>query len=51
MHASLHPRDTYPHDAEAWYLPESDSHTWKDRLRIVGADFRMAKDTMFALLE
>ncbi|KAF8078304.1 hypothetical protein FPV67DRAFT_1603874 [Lyophyllum atratum] len=39
----------YPHDAEVRYLAESDSEAWKDRLCIVGADFRTAKD-VFALV-
>ncbi|GLB36457.1 putative short chain dehydrogenase [Lyophyllum shimeji] len=39
----------YPHAAEVRYLAESDTAAWKDRLRIVGADFRTAKD-VFALV-
>jgi NAD(P)-dependent dehydrogenase (short-subunit alcohol dehydrogenase family) len=39
----------YPHDAEARYLSENDSTQWKDRLRIIGADFRTAKD-VFTLI-
>ncbi|KAG6910566.1 hypothetical protein DXG01_009516 [Tephrocybe rancida] len=39
----------YPHDAETRYLAELDAVAWKDRLRIVGADFRTAKD-VFALV-
>ncbi|KAG6866859.1 hypothetical protein C0991_008795 [Blastosporella zonata] len=39
----------YPHDAETRYLTEPDAAMWRDRLRIVGADFRTAKD-VFALV-
>ena len=34
----------YPQDAEARYRLEEDSASWLDRLSIVGADFRTAKD-------
>ncbi|KAF8862116.1 NAD(P)-binding protein [Acephala macrosclerotiorum] len=34
----------YPRDAETRYLAENDWKTWKERLRIVGADFRAATD-------
>ncbi|KAL6718629.1 hypothetical protein ACLMJK_002863 [Lecanora helva] len=34
----------YPHDAEVRYLEEPDSDIWHSRLRVVGADFRRAKD-------
>lgn len=34
----------YPQDAELRYRDEYDSESWIDRLRIVGADFRTAKD-------
>jgi NAD(P)-dependent dehydrogenase (short-subunit alcohol dehydrogenase family) len=34
----------YPLDAETRYRAEPDFHDWEDRLRIVGADFRTAKD-------
>jgi len=40
----------YPMDAERRYLDESDSLTWKGRLKIVGADFRTAKD-VFGLVD
>ncbi|KAG6817611.1 hypothetical protein H0H87_006239 [Tephrocybe sp. NHM501043] len=39
----------YPYEAEIRYLTEPDAETWQDRLRIVGADFRTAKD-VFALI-
>ncbi|KAG6820757.1 hypothetical protein H0H93_012021 [Arthromyces matolae] len=39
----------YPHDAEVRYKTEPDSQEWNERLRIIGADFRTAKD-VFALL-
>ncbi|PPQ63630.1 hypothetical protein CVT24_004384 [Panaeolus cyanescens] len=39
----------YPKDAEQRYLGEADSVVWKDRLSIVGADFRTAKD-VFSLV-
>jgi NAD(P)-dependent dehydrogenase (short-subunit alcohol dehydrogenase family) len=34
----------YPHDAISRYIKEHDSSVWRDRLRIIGADFRSAKD-------
>jgi hypothetical protein len=34
----------YPRDAISRYTKETDSCQWKDRLRVVGADFRCAKD-------
>ncbi|OIW26594.1 NAD(P)-binding protein, partial [Coniochaeta ligniaria NRRL 30616] len=34
----------YPRDAVSRYEAESDSSAWIDRLRIVGADFRSARD-------
>ncbi|KAF6756301.1 dehydrogenase [Ephemerocybe angulata] len=40
----------YPHDAESRYSQEPDFDEWKDNLKIVGADFRTAKD-VFALVE
>ncbi|KAF5336514.1 hypothetical protein D9611_006569 [Ephemerocybe angulata] len=40
----------YPHDAESRYSQEPDFGEWKDNLKIVGADFRTAKD-VFALVE
>ncbi|KAI8295416.1 hypothetical protein K4K56_012049 [Colletotrichum sp. SAR 10_98] len=40
----------YPEDAFSRYQKELDFENWKDRLRIVGADFRAAKDA-FALVE
>ncbi|KAJ0345340.1 hypothetical protein COL154_011254 [Colletotrichum chrysophilum] len=40
----------YPEDAFSRYQKELDFEDWKDRLRIVGADFRAAKDA-FALVE
>jgi NAD(P)-dependent dehydrogenase (short-subunit alcohol dehydrogenase family) len=40
----------YPLDAETRYLNEPDAEAWKDRLRVVGADFRAAND-VFALVE
>jgi len=39
----------YPRDAVARYLEETDSAEWRDRLRVVGADFRCAADA-FALV-
>lgn len=39
----------YPYDAETRYANEEDFAEWKDRLKIVGADFRTAKD-VFALV-
>ncbi|KAF1962098.1 hypothetical protein CC80DRAFT_588711 [Byssothecium circinans] len=39
----------YPRDAVARYLRETDSAEWRERLRIVGADFRCAVDA-FALV-
>jgi NAD(P)-dependent dehydrogenase (short-subunit alcohol dehydrogenase family) len=39
----------YTRDAVARYLAENDSPEWRDRLRIVGADFRSASDA-FALV-
>jgi NAD(P)-dependent dehydrogenase (short-subunit alcohol dehydrogenase family) len=39
----------YPRDAVARYLKEEDSDIWKERLRVVGADFRSAADA-FALV-
>ncbi|CAI0651549.1 unnamed protein product, partial [Colletotrichum noveboracense] len=40
----------YPEDAFSRYQKELDFEDWKDRLKIVGADFRAAKDA-FALVE
>ncbi|KAF9533279.1 dehydrogenase [Crepidotus variabilis] len=40
----------YPLDAEARYLEEPDFPTWKNRLKVVGADFRSAKD-VFGLVD
>jgi NAD(P)-dependent dehydrogenase (short-subunit alcohol dehydrogenase family) len=40
----------YPLDAEMRYLKEPDSEVWRERLRVVGADFRAAND-VFALVE
>ncbi|KAK2764700.1 oxidoreductase [Colletotrichum kahawae] len=40
----------YPEDAFSRYQKELDFEKWKNRLRIVGADFRAAKDA-FALVE
>ncbi|KAK8069004.1 hypothetical protein PG994_005620 [Apiospora phragmitis] len=40
----------YPEDAVTRYENESDSSVWKDRLRIIGADFRSAGDA-FQLVE
>ncbi|KAJ3537729.1 hypothetical protein NMY22_g5480 [Coprinellus aureogranulatus] len=40
----------YPYDAEARYSAEPDFNQLKERLKIVGADFRTAKD-VFALIE
>ncbi|KAI0098544.1 NAD(P)-binding protein [Nemania sp. FL0031] len=34
----------YPHDALQRYKAEKDAEEWMDRLRIVGADFRSARD-------
>ncbi|PGH36792.1 hypothetical protein GX50_00452 [[Emmonsia] crescens] len=34
----------YPRDAETKYHEEPDFETWADRLKIVGADFRSARD-------
>jgi NAD(P)-dependent dehydrogenase (short-subunit alcohol dehydrogenase family) len=39
----------YPRDAVTRYLKEEDSFEWKDRLKVVGADFRSAADA-FALV-
>ena len=39
----------YPRDAECRFRRLKDFDAWKDRLRIVGADFRTAKD-VFALI-
>jgi NAD(P)-dependent dehydrogenase (short-subunit alcohol dehydrogenase family) len=38
----------YPRDAVARYLKEEDSDRWKQRLKVIGADFRSAADA-FAL--
>lgn len=40
----------YPEDALSRYQKEPDFDTWADRLRVVGADFRAARDA-FALVE
>ncbi|KAJ4293156.1 hypothetical protein N0V90_008438 [Kalmusia sp. IMI 367209] len=40
----------YPRDGVARYLAESDSAGWKDRLKVIGADFRCAADA-FSLVE
>jgi NAD(P)-dependent dehydrogenase (short-subunit alcohol dehydrogenase family) len=34
----------YPRDAESRYREEHDFDSWSDRLRVVGADFRTARD-------
>ncbi|KAH8692009.1 hypothetical protein BGW36DRAFT_386812 [Talaromyces proteolyticus] len=34
----------YPHDAESRYSQQHDANKWTSRLRIVGADFRTARD-------
>ncbi|ORY15981.1 hypothetical protein BCR34DRAFT_622577 [Clohesyomyces aquaticus] len=34
----------YPRDAVTRYLAKKDSGEWRDRLRVVGADFRCARD-------
>jgi NAD(P)-dependent dehydrogenase (short-subunit alcohol dehydrogenase family) len=34
----------YPYDAQKRCLKEKDWEEWNDRLRIIGADFRTAKD-------
>jgi NAD(P)-dependent dehydrogenase (short-subunit alcohol dehydrogenase family) len=47
--ASVIVTSRYPRDAEALYLNGPDATSWKDRLCIVGADFRTAKD-VFALV-
>jgi NAD(P)-dependent dehydrogenase (short-subunit alcohol dehydrogenase family) len=39
----------YPRDAVARYLSAEDSGIWKERLKVVGADFRSAAD-IFALV-
>jgi hypothetical protein len=39
----------YPRDAVVRYLDEPDAADWKDRLRVVGADFRSSRDA-FGLL-
>lgn len=41
----------YPQDAWTKYLEEADYLQWKDRLRIVGADFRAAKDVFDLVVE
>jgi len=40
----------YPRDAAARYLEEPDSDAWRDSLRVIGADFRAARD-VFQLVE
>ncbi|KDR82577.1 hypothetical protein GALMADRAFT_237968 [Galerina marginata CBS 339.88] len=40
----------YPMDAETRYLNEPDYENWKERLKIIGADFRTAKD-VFSLVK
>ncbi|KIL61477.1 hypothetical protein M378DRAFT_166935 [Amanita muscaria Koide BX008] len=40
----------YPHDAEERYINEPDASDWRSRLRIIGADFRSAKD-VFAFVK
>lgn len=47
--ASVIVSSRYPQDAELRYLRESDSEAWVSRLKIVGADFRRAKD-VFSLV-
>ncbi|KAL2008616.1 hypothetical protein VTN00DRAFT_6810 [Thermoascus crustaceus] len=42
--ASVIVSSRYPRDAETRYAHEHDFHDWAPRLRIVGADFRTAKD-------
>jgi len=34
----------YPHDAALRYAAEADSANWSSRLRVIGADFRTARD-------
>ncbi|QKX54667.1 uncharacterized protein TRUGW13939_01755 [Talaromyces rugulosus] len=34
----------YPHDAESRYAQQHDAEEWSSRLRIIGADFRTARD-------
>ncbi|CAG5148431.1 uncharacterized protein ALTATR162_LOCUS2199 [Alternaria atra] len=41
----------YPHDAILRYIEEPDSHIWRNRLRVIGADFRSAKDAHNLVLE
>ncbi|KIK02764.1 hypothetical protein K443DRAFT_677352 [Laccaria amethystina LaAM-08-1] len=36
----------YPFDAQTRYFGEEDAEKWKGRLKIVGADFRTAKDVL-----
>ncbi|PPQ97009.1 hypothetical protein CVT26_006446, partial [Gymnopilus dilepis] len=48
--ASVIVSSRYPKDAETRYMAESDSDVWKERLRIIGADFRAAKD-VFSLIK
>ncbi|TVY48765.1 Uncharacterized protein LOCC1_G001654 [Lachnellula occidentalis] len=40
----------YPRNAALRYLAESDASNWRDSLRIIGADFRAARD-VFELVE
>jgi len=40
----------YPRDAESRFVAQRDAAQWRDRLRIVGADFRSARD-VFKLVE
>lgn len=47
--ASVIVTSRYPHDAEIRYLSEPGAAAWKGRLRIVGADFRTARD-VFSLV-
>ena len=41
----------YPLDAISRYTKELDSYQWKDRLRVVGADFRSARDAFELVYE
>ncbi|KAI4087135.1 MAG: hypothetical protein L6R37_008353, partial [Teloschistes peruensis] len=47
--ASIIVSSRYPQDVELRYLRQSDSEAWVSRLKIVGADFRRAKD-VFSLV-
>jgi NAD(P)-dependent dehydrogenase (short-subunit alcohol dehydrogenase family) len=41
----------YPRDAATRYLKETDSVHWKDKLKVVGADFRSAADAFILVHE